>query len=133
MRDDLSTRAILFPAERQGLRKRCAFNRLDELPRGNANAGRSICGLSRTSLFRWCPRSGGPDANAHGPALRLIDFEGIGLAHKVAQLAEAVGPWIEIRCKVGKLSSDFPKRHPAIFAFHLRDDFLMIGVAASGA
>src|SRR6186713_260703 len=58
----------------------------------------------------WRRCGSGLDPNPHRPALQLIDFEGICLSHKIAQLAGAVGSRIEIGSEVGKPFSDFTER-----------------------
>src|SRR6478735_244957 len=71
----------------------------------------SICGPAPVPCSRR-RRGSGLDPNSHRSALRLIDLERIGLAHEVAQLAEAERPGIEIGSQIGKLAADLPEGHP---------------------
>ena len=79
-------------------------------------------GFPGGSIFRR--RSGGGlDPNSRGSAsFRLLDLESVCLPHKVAQLAGAIGPRIEIGGQVGKPFSDLAETNPSVFAFHLGDD-----------
>ena len=61
-------------------------------------------------------------ADAQVSAFPLVELEGAGLAHEIAELAKSVGPGIEVGREVGQLRSESAKRNPAVLTVHLRDD-----------
>src|ERR1700694_1148409 len=52
-------------------------------------------------------------------ATALLDVEGAGLAHEIAELVVAVGAHVEVGEEIGDLPADLTEQHPAIFAFDL--------------
>src|SRR5471032_1024071 len=61
------------------------------------------------------------DPHTHVPAVDLLDVEGGGLAHEIAELAVAVGAHVEIREQVRDMLADRPEHHPAVLAVDLRN------------
>src|SRR3954453_21226519 len=75
---------------------------------------------------RFCagPRGGAPDDGFDPdtrPAGGVLDVEGFGLAHEVAELAVAVGARVKIGKQNLELLADLPQRNPSILAFDLRN------------
>src|SRR5689334_13855994 len=69
---------------------------------------------------RWF--GGGLCTDAQGAAFGLFNIERICPSYQIAQLAKAEGSGIEVGSQVGELFPNFPKRDPAVLAFHLGDD-----------
>ena len=51
----------------------------------------------------------------------MVDFELVRFPHQVAQFSGAEGARVEIGDKIGQMVADLAERHPAVFAFHLRN------------
>lgn len=57
----------------------------------------------------------------------MVDLEGIGLSHQVAQLSEAIGARVEIGREIGELRSHHAKPYPSIVGLDLFKDLVEQG------
>src|SRR6202022_1175434 len=81
--------------------------RIDPTPTHHALGWLACLGLGRL------------DPHPQLAATALLDVEGAGLAHEIAELVVAVGAHVEVGEKIGDLPADLTEQHPAIFAFDL--------------